>query len=361
MSQIKRLDASLANHLDRRKSRGTLRSLTLASPGMADFSSNAYLSLSAQPSVRAEYLARLQAAAALEASPAAHLSPPLLGSGGSRLLDGNSAAAEALEQTLAAFHNAPAALLFNSAMDANVGLFSCVPQPDDAIVYDELVHASIHDGMRLSRAGRKIPFAHNTVWIGSDGETAPRAADRRDGEPRPLEAILAGLLNGPGGHLFRSGDRSVFVAVEGVYSMDGDAAPLKEVTACVQRWLPLGNGFVIVDEAHSVGVFGDRGRGLVCELGLEDQVCARVLGFGKAMGCSGGTYLPTYLPPIIILAYGYPLLVDLTITSRAHSMFRGHAFVLDQLCSHSHLHNGHGISLFAQHPSQLRIRHKRRS
>ncbi|KAK0737347.1 pyridoxal phosphate-dependent transferase [Apiosordaria backusii] len=284
MSQIKRLDASLTKHLDRRKSRDTLRSLTLVPPGMADFSSNAYLSLSAQPSVKAAFLARLQAAA--QVPPSAN-PPPLLGSGGSRLLDGNSARAELLEQTLAAFHNAPAALLFNSAMDANVGLFSCVPQPDDVILYDELVHASIHDGMRLSRAGKKIPFLHNAVWSGE--ETASHVGSG-DGEPRPLEAVLVGLLNGPGGHLFSSGDRNVFVAVEGVYSMDGDAAPLREVTACVERWLPQGNGFVVVDEAHSVGVFGDSGQGLVCELGLEDRVWARVLGFGKAMGCSGGTY-----------------------------------------------------------------------
>jgi 8-amino-7-oxononanoate synthase len=88
--------------------------------------------------------------------------------------------------------------------------------------------------------------------------------------------------------LFRSGKRNVFVAAEGVYSMDGDVAPLADIVDCVERCLPQGNGYVIVDEAHSLGIFGERGRGLVCDLGLETRVWARVLGFGKAMGCSGG-------------------------------------------------------------------------
>ncbi|KAK4169614.1 putative 8-amino-7-oxononanoate synthase [Cladorrhinum sp. PSN259] len=304
MSQSKRLDATLARHLDRRKSRGLLRSLTLVPPEMADFSSNAYLSLSAQPSVRSAFLAQLQTAA--EAPPST-TSPPLLGSGGSRLLDGNSARAEALEKTLAAFHNAPASLLFGSAMDANVGLFSCVPQPGDAIVYDELIHASIHDGMRLSRANKRIPFAHNSVWTAEKGQHLS-SPDVDVGGPQPLKSVLLGLLAGPEGHLFRSGERNVFIAVEGVYSMDGDVVPLTEVVTCVDSCLPQGNGLVVVDEAHSVGVFGNRGRGLVCELGLEDRVWTRILGFGKAMGCSGGLVLCSEVTRSYLINYGRTLI-----------------------------------------------------
>lgn len=70
--------------------------------------------------------------------------------------------------------------------------------------------------------------------------------------------------------------------------MDGDAAPLKEVVECVEKRLPLGNGYIIVDEAHSTGIFGSQGRGLVCHLGLESRIWGRVHTFGKAMGCSGG-------------------------------------------------------------------------
>lgn len=277
MSRTKYMDQVLAKHLDRRESRSLLRSLTLVPPGMVDFSSNSYLSLSAQPSVKASFLARLQAAAASDPY------TPLLGSGGSRLLDGNSTRAEFLEKTLAAFHNAPASLLFNSAMDANIGLLSCVPQPGDVIVYDELAHASIHDGMRQSRADQRIPFAHNSIWPKS---VVASSGSRQ--ELDPLQDVLVRVLQAENGHFFRSGQRNVFVVVEGVYSMDGDTAPLKDVVQCVERCLPAGNGLVIVDEAHSVGVFGEKGRGLVCELALEDRVWARVLGFGKAMGCSGG-------------------------------------------------------------------------
>ena len=279
-TQRSRLDDTLAGLLERRLSRNQLRSLTLTPAGAADFSSNAYLSLSSQPAVQHAFLARLQAQSANSRSA---LSPSLMGSGGSRLLDGNSTRATSLEHTIAAFHQAPAGLLFNSAMDANVGLFGCVPQPGDVIVYDELIHASVHDGMRASRASRRIPFGHSRVW-----EEIPSADPLPAVTAKSLEAVLQSLLQGPEGSFFTSGERNVFVAVEGVYSMDGDVAPLADVVDCVERCLPQANGYVIVDEAHSTGIFGDCGRGLVCELGLENRVWARVLGFGKAMGCSGG-------------------------------------------------------------------------
>lgn len=276
-----RLDAILAGLLDRRRSRSQLRSLTTVPANTVDFSSNAYLSLGTHPAVQAAFLARLQAATTVM-DPVSPRS--LLGSGGSRLLDGNSPQAESLERAIAAFHRAPAGLLFNSAMDANLGLLSCVPQPGDAIVYDELIHASVHDGMRLSRAGKRIPFAHNRVWSNEKPSSSCHDPDARE----PLEAVLRGLQTGAEGHLFKSGKRSVFIAVEGVYSMDGDVAPLAEIVECVERNLAQGNGYVIVDEAHSMGIFGDRGQGLVCELGLQDRVWGRVMGFGKAMNCTGG-------------------------------------------------------------------------
>lgn len=286
-----RLDETLASLLERRLSRNQLRSLTTVPDGMVDFSSNAYLSLSSQPAVRRAFLKRLQTAASTASTSWGSLSA-LLGSGGSRLLDGNSSHAESLECTIATFHRAPAGLLFNSAMDANVGLFSCVPQPGDAIVYDELIHASVHDGMRLSRASQKISFAHSRVWeTGLEVETTETELSSTNIlVRRSLEAILQSLLQGPDGALYQSGKRNVFVAIEGVYSMDGDLAPLADIVACVERCLPQGNGHIIVDEAHSMGIFGDRGRGLSCDFGLEDRVWARVLGFGKAMGCTGGMY-----------------------------------------------------------------------
>ncbi|KAK3291053.1 pyridoxal phosphate-dependent transferase [Chaetomium fimeti] len=317
------LDDVLASLLDRRRERNQLRSLTIVPKGTVDFSSNDYLSLSSQPTVQRAFLARLHAA--VSSTPADHNTRPssLLGSGGSRLLDGNSPFAESLESMLAGFHGARAGLLFNSAMDANVGLFSCVPQPGDVIVHDSLIHASVHDGMRMSRASRRIPFAHSRVWEESPvGETASTANVSSAG--RCLEGVLRGLTQGPEGDQFRSGERNVFIAVEGVYSMDGDVAPLADIVDCVERYLDQGNGYIMVDEAHSAGIFGGCGRGLVCELGLEKRVWARVLGFGKAIGCAGGmvlcspttrSYLINYARTLIYTtAMAFPSLASIEAT-----------------------------------------------
>lgn len=202
----------------------------------------------------------------------------LQGLRGSRLLDGNSTDAESLERFISHFHNAEAGLLFNSGYDANVSFFSCVPQPGDTIVYDELVHASVHDGMRMSRVEKRIAFKHNCVE-GDSHTTKGRAS---------LGGVLEALTEGEQGRAAREGRMSIFIAIESVYSMDGDVAPLREMVACVERHLPRGNGYVIVDEAHSTGLFGDNGRGLVCELGLESRVFARLHTFGKALSALGG-------------------------------------------------------------------------
>ena len=268
------LEGTLAALLDRRASRSQLRRLTIAPSTSVDFSSNSYLSLSTHPEVQRAFIDLLQS----QIDPTLP-APSVLGSGGSRLLDGNTPFAETLEREIAAFHRAPAGLLFNSGFDANVGLFSCVPQPGDIIVYDELIHASVHDGMRLSRASKRLPFLHNTVELSDD--TA-------GGNIKSLDALLQHLTNGELGQEIREGTKNVFIAVEGVYSMDGDVTPLEDIVACVERRLPKGNGYIIVDEAHSTGLYGEQGRGLVSELGLEPKIFARVHTFGKAMSCSGG-------------------------------------------------------------------------
>lgn len=130
--------------------------------------------------------------------------------------------------------------------------------------------------------------------------------------------MLSGLLHGQEGEKLRTGQANVFVAVESVYSMDGDLAPLADIVDCVEGRLPNGNGHIIVDEAHSTGWLGDRGRGLVSQLGLESRVWARVHTFGKAMGCAGAIvlcssttrlYLINYARSLIYTtAMGYPLL-----------------------------------------------------
>ena len=248
------LERQLQDLLDRRRTNSTLRNLTLPKPGQIDFSSNDFLSLSTSSRLKAEYLAELQRTG---------LS---LGSGGSRLLDGNSAYAENLEQEIASFHGAEAGLLFNSGFDANAGFFACVPQPGDVIVYDELVHASVHDGMRLSRARKRFPFRHNSV--------------------SGLREVLERVLQEDEG--FKHHETNVIVAVEAIYSMDGDVAPLKEIADLVDDVLGKGRGYIVVDEAHSTGVLGPKGSGLVCELGLENRMFARLHTFGKSLAGNGG-------------------------------------------------------------------------
>ncbi|KAK4061077.1 uncharacterized protein Triagg1_10504 [Trichoderma aggressivum f. europaeum] len=262
------LDNTLAAILSSRLSQGRLRRLTTPSSDSVDFSSNSYLSLSSNPAVKAAYVSFIL--------PHLQSSGFGLGSGGSRLLDGNSAFTEDLERRIAEFHGADAGLLFNSGFEANTGLFACVPQKGDVIVYDELIHASVHDGMRLSRAQR-IAFAHNKVYDAAASSKYPS-----------LDSLLKSLAQDT---QVSSGKKNIFIAVEGVYSMDGDLAPLQAIVECVEKRLPRGNGYVIVDEAHSTGIFGRQGRGLVCQLGLEDRTWARVHTFGKAMGCSGGKFL----------------------------------------------------------------------
>lgn len=264
------LENQLKAALESREARHIRRSLPpSADTNLVDFSSNDYLSLSKSPELRARFLQKLASA------------EQILGSGGSRLLI-NGSAHVGLEDRLRAFFNpsdgGPTpnssstppiltldALLFNSGFDANVGFFACVPQHGDFVVYDEYIHASVHDGMRMSRA-QSTPFKHNSV--------------------RDLENVLLGLKSDHPGLV--DGNSSVFIAVESLYSMDGTVSPLAEIIQLAESALPYGNAYVSVDEAHSTGIYGSRGRGLVNLLGLEDRVFARLHTFGKALAGTGG-------------------------------------------------------------------------
>lgn len=249
------LHKRLQEALVQRQKRSARRQLTLLPPTAVDFSSNDFLSLSTSPSLRRRFLALLQ-----DVSPEQPFA-----SGGSRLLDGNSQTAEDLERYIARVHQAPCGLLFNSGFDANVGVLECLPQPGDVVLFDEHIHASVHEGMRLSRAGVRRAFRHSS--------------------PESLREVLEEVLRGDPG-LIR-GERSVFVAVESVYSMDGDIAPLRELVDVVDRLLP-GNGYFLVDEAHATAVLGEKGTGVVQDLGLQERMLIRVHTFGKALASHGG-------------------------------------------------------------------------
>jgi 8-amino-7-oxononanoate synthase len=232
------LPAKLRQKLAGRAENGILRQLKTTAATI-DFCSNDYLGLARSGKLRACLEAQL-----LEYS---HLP---VGATGSRLLSGNTVLAEELEENIARFHAAEAALLFNSGFAANTGFFSALPQRGDTILYDEASHASIKDGIRLSFA-KAFSFRHNS----------------------PED-----LLN-----KFRHAAGEVYVAVESLYSMDGDFAPLTElVQICEEK-----GAYLVVDEAHSNGLYGPNGSGLVQELGLADKVFARIMTFGKALGCHG--------------------------------------------------------------------------
>lgn len=244
------LERRLSALLDKRRSQSKLRTLKSSPPGSVDFSSNDFLSLSSNTDFQNEYLATL------------NNSRTPLGSTGSRLLDGNSQYAEDLEGEIAAFHGAEAGLLANSGFDANVSIFAFLPREGDVIIYDELIHASVHDGMRQSRATTQIAFKHNDV--------------------DDLRRILKQAAP------VDDSRRTVFVAVETVYSMDGDLAPLTEIVELIESTFPRRNAHLIVDEAHATGIYGPNGSGRVCELGLEKRISIRLHTFGKALACNGG-------------------------------------------------------------------------
>jgi len=174
------------------------------------------------------------------------------GASGSRLLSGNHELYEIVEEQLKKVHRSEV-LVFNSGYDANLGFFSCIPQRNDLILYDEYSHASIRDGVKLSNA-KAYSFQHNDLI--------------------DLEKKL---------NRYAESDE-VYIVTESVFSMDGDSPDL----AVMQQLCKKYNAYLIVDEAHAIGVFG---FGLVQELGMEKEVFARVITFGKAMGCHGAAVL----------------------------------------------------------------------
>lgn len=177
------------------------------------------------------------------------------GATGSRLLSGNHSIYKTAEDYITKFHQAQSALIFNSGYDANVGFFSAVPQKGDLILYDELCHASIRDGIQLSNA-KAYKFQHNDL--------------------EDLERLLV-----------RNSEKTIYIVTESVFSMDGDTPNLEELVQLAEKH----DAYMVVDEAHALGVLGDKGEGLVQSLHLQDIVFARIMTFGKGLGCHGAAIL----------------------------------------------------------------------
>ena len=179
------------------------------------------------------------------------------GATGSRLLSGNHKIYHLAEDFLSEAHQVEAALIFNSGYDANVGFFSSVPQRGDVILYDELIHASIRDGIQMSLA-KAYKFKHNDL---EDLEKKVKSWSKSD----PHERV-------------------VYVVTESVFSMDGDSPQLQKMADICEKF----GAKLVVDEAHALGVFG---IGLIDTLGLRHAIFARLVTFGKAMGCHGAAVL----------------------------------------------------------------------
>ncbi len=243
---MKEAEDFLVKKLTERKLAHNLRSLPTVNPNLIDFCSNDYLGFAKSSLLKHKIEAFQQQIGTIEN-----------GSGGSRLLSGNRAFTEETESFIAHFHETESALIFNSGYDANLGLLSSLGQRGDTIIYDELIHASLIDGARLSFADR-LKFKHNDI---SD-----------------LELKL------------QKAKGTIYVAIESVYSMDGDIAPLKEIHRICEKY----GANLIVDEAHAVGVFGDHGKGLVYQNGLNGKIFACIVTFGKALGCHGAAVLGSH-------------------------------------------------------------------
>jgi len=206
-----------------------------------DFASNDYLALADSDALR-----RALAEGIARGLPA--------GSGGSRLLRGNHEEHEMLEAHAARHYGSEAALFFPTGFAANAALFATLPQRGDLIVHDELIHASAHDGMKLGRAGR---------------------VDARHNDAQSVDDIIARWRRG-------GGTGTPWIAVESLYSMDGDRAPLADLAAVAERH----DAVLVVDEAHATGVFGPDGQGLAHALGPRDNLIT-LHTCGKALGCEG--------------------------------------------------------------------------
>jgi 8-amino-7-oxononanoate synthase len=245
---MKNLPKKLQQKLDDRKATNSLRQLG-ASTNLVDFSSNDYLGFS-------------KSKVLFDKTHDFLINQNIIQNGatGSRLLSGNHPLYQSVETMLCDFHKSEAALIFNSGYNANVGFFSCVPQRGDIILYDEFIHASIRDGINLSHA-KAYKFKHNNL-----DELERKCQTERSRSPK---------------------ESDIYIVTESVFSMDGDSPNLIKLSELCTKH----TAYLIVDEAHAVGVFGEQGEGLIQHLNLEKNILARLVTFGKGLGCHGAAIL----------------------------------------------------------------------
>ncbi len=254
------LDQELGTRLDTIRARGLYRELrrvdsaqgpriTIAGREFINFSSNDYLGLANHPALKEAAIKAVESYGA--------------GAGASRLVCGSLAPYHELEETLAAFKGTQAALTFSTGYAAATGTISALLGKDDVIITDKLVHACIVDAARLCGAQRRI-FAHNDL--------------------NELEEILKQVAHERQTPNQESRRPRTLIVTDGVFSMDGDIAPLKEIVALKEKY----GAWLMVDEAHATGLYGQNRRGLAEALGVNDRIEIQMGTLGKALGASGG-------------------------------------------------------------------------
>ena len=236
---------NLQEKLDIRAQNNALRTLK-SSENLIDFSSNDYLGFAKSKTIFDYTHQYLQENNLFQN-----------GATGSRLLTGNHQVYQETEVYIANFHQSEAALIFNSGYDANIGFFQSVPQRNDLVLFDNLCHASIRDGITAG-ISKSYKFEHNDLTH--------------------LEKLI---------QKYQSNFEQLYIVTESVFSMDGDSPNLLELTQLAEKY----NCLLVIDEAHALGVFGDNGCGVVQELKLQNKVFARIMTFGKGLGCHGAAIL----------------------------------------------------------------------
>ena len=238
---MKNFPNNLSVKLELRKQNNALRKLSIPKD-LIDFASNDYIGFALSETIFRESHQYL-----------IDKNIKTNGATGSRLLSGNHQLYQEAEKRIAQFHQSESALIFNSGYDANVGFFSSVPQKGDFILYDELSHASIRDGIQLSNA-KSYKFKHNDL--------------------DDLEQLILRI---------QQEHSEIYIVTESVFSMDGDTPNLKELVQLSYKY----NCYLVVDEAHAMGVFGIKGEGILQLEEIQNNVFARIITFGKGLGCHG--------------------------------------------------------------------------
>ncbi|NMM50207.1 aminotransferase class I/II-fold pyridoxal phosphate-dependent enzyme [Marinigracilibium pacificum] len=256
---MKSIQSYFESQLRLRKTNGTFRQPIGSGSGI-DFLSNDYLGISRSHELKEIVEEELSSL------------PFRGGTAGSRLLGGDNEYIRVTEDYLAKFYNGDAALVFSSGYQANMAVLSSVPQRGDTVFYDELSHACMKDGIRLSFA-KSYSFKHNDL----------------DDLEKKVE---------------RFGKGRIFFVVESVYSMDGDFVDLNSLVKLSEKY----DAGIILDEAHTTAWYGDHGKGLAVDESVDNKILARIYTYGKGPGVHGAVVVGTELLKSFIINNSRPFI-----------------------------------------------------